>query len=314
MTGEELLEKIECADPLYIMEADQDSAFFTELRKRRLRDGRRRRNRAIGLLSIAAVFVLCVMMYEIFGFIRIRKSENAHLRDAEQVDIQGSPAREQSEKSSNGERQESSPSSQTVSQNETSGPTGNETAAEPVTETDPADQESRADGENGEAGAGGLPEGEDAYPDTDINEAEEPQAPEGGNNPESGRTEGEIQNGSAAEEAHADPAAGGGSAQETISSPAVVRPSEEGLYTITGSMEGTACRQVSPGEYSVYNALTGEYEPIPAPGENDLGPYLGILTGEGEFSGSAVYAHNAYPDAGIIIVDSGAGLLIFAVS
>lgn len=69
---------------------------------------------------------------------------------------------------------------------------------------------------------------------------------------------------------------------------------------------------MSPGEYSVYNAFTGEYEPMSVPDENDLGSYMGILTGEGEFSGSAVYAHNSYPDAGIIIVDSGSGLLIFA--
>ena len=89
MTGEELLEKIECADPLYIMEADQDSAFFAELGKMRRIDERRRRNRAIRFLSAAAVFMLCFMLYEIFGFIQIEKKGNTYPRDTKQTDMQG---------------------------------------------------------------------------------------------------------------------------------------------------------------------------------------------------------------------------------
>ena len=108
MTGEELLEKIECADPLYIMEADQDSAFFAELGKMRRIDERRRRNRAIRFLSAAAVFMFCFMLYEIFGFIQIEKKGNTYPRDTKQTDMQGNLSQEQSRVSSNGEQKESS--------------------------------------------------------------------------------------------------------------------------------------------------------------------------------------------------------------
>ena len=265
MTGEELLEKIECADPLYIMEADQDSAFFAELGKMRRIDERRRRNRAIRFLSAAAVFMLCFMLYELFGFIQIEKKGNTYPRDTKQTDMQGNLSQEQSRVSSNGEQKESSLSSEPSAQDETAGSAGNETAAESDREMDHTDRESRADKVNGEAGNSGLSEDDYAYPDMGSDEAD--------------------------------------------GSPV---PDAEGSYTISDRADGTVYRQVSPGEYSVYNAFTGEYEPMSVPDENDLGSYMGILTGEGEFSGSAVYAHNSYPDAGIIIVDSGSGLLIFA--
>ena len=312
MTGEELLEKIECADPLYIMEADQDSAFFAELGKMRRIDERRRRNRAIRFLSAAAVFMLCFMLYEIFGFIQIEKKGNTYPRDTKQTDMQGNLSQEQSRVSSNGEQKESSPSSEPSAQDETAGSAGNETAAESDREMDHTDRESRADKVNGEAGNSGLSEDDYAYPDMGSDEADGSPVPEGGNSPGSDQTDEEIQDGSTVDPVNANPADDGGSAQETISEHAAAHASGEGSYTISDRADGTVYRQVSPGEYSVYNAFTGEYEPMSVPDENDLGSYMGILTGEGEFSGSAVYAHNSYPDAGIIIVDSGSGLLICA--
>ena len=258
MTGEELLEKIECADPLYIMEADQDSAFFAELGKMRRIDERRRRNRAIRFLSAAAVFMLCFMLYEIFGFIQIEKKGNTYPRDTKQTDMQGNLSQEQSRVSSNGEQKESSPSSEPSAQDETAGSAGNETAAESDREMDHTDRESRADKVNGEAGNSG------------------------GNSPGSDQTDEEIQDGSTVDPVNANPADDGGSAQETISEHAAAHASGEGSYTISDRADGTVYRQVSPGEYSVYNAFTGEYEPMSVPDENDLGSYMGILTGEGE--------------------------------